>query len=55
MKGLFQKEQKVREAKRVKRAPKKAPPPESIAERYFEVLRLRQRLLEADASRANRQ
>lgn len=54
MKDAFQKERKPRELKKAKRAPKRAPAIETIAERYFEVLRLRQRVLEADAWRVGR-
>lgn len=55
MKEVLPKAPKLREARKSKRIRKKAPTPESIAEQYLEVLRLRQRLLEAHTSRATRQ
>jgi hypothetical protein len=51
MKGAFPKGRKPRELKKAKRVPKKSPAAETIAERYFEILRLRQRVLEADTWR----
>jgi len=54
MKSAFPKGRKPRELKKVKRAQKRPPVGETIAERYLEVLRLRQRLLEADAWRLDR-
>lgn len=55
MKEILPKARKPRETTKPKRIRKKAPTPESIAEQYLEVLRLRQRLLEAHASRSTRQ
>ncbi|OKO86836.1 hypothetical protein AC630_01965 [Bradyrhizobium sp. AS23.2] len=54
MKGAFPKGRKPRELKKAKRTPKRPPVAETIAERYFEVLRLRQRVLEADTWRLDR-
>lgn len=54
MKGAFPKGRKPRELKKAKRTPKRPPAMETIAERYFEVLRLRQRVLEADSWRSDR-
>jgi hypothetical protein len=54
MKSAFPKVRKPRELKRAKRTPKRPPATESIAERYFEVLRLRQRVIEADSWRLDR-
>ena len=54
MKSAFPKGRKPRELKKTKRAPKRPPVAETIAERYFEVLRLRQRVLEADTWRLGR-
>ncbi len=54
MKSAFSKERRPRELKKVKRAPKRPPVAETIAERYLEVLRLRQRVLEADTLRLDR-
>lgn len=54
MKGAFSKERKPRELKKAKRVPKRPPVRETIAERYLEVLRLRQRVLEADTWRLDR-
>lgn len=55
MKGAFQKRRKPRELKKAKRTPKPSPVAATITERYFEVLRLRQRVIEADACRVERQ
>lgn len=55
MKEILSKARKPREARKPKRIAKKAPTPESIAEQYLEVLRLRQRLLMVHASRPTRQ
>lgn len=54
MKGAFQKGRKPRELKKARRTPKRPPAMETIAERYFEILRLRQRVLEADSWRPER-
>jgi len=54
MKCAFPKGRKPRELKKTKRTPKRPPNAETIAERYFEVLRLRQRVLEADTWRLAR-
>jgi len=54
MKSALPKGRKPREMKKVKRAPKRPPVGETIAERYLEVLRLRQRVLEADSWRLDR-
>lgn len=54
MKGAFPKGRKPRELKKAKRVPKRPPVGETIAERYLEVLRLRQRVLEADTWRLDR-
>jgi len=54
MKGAVPKGRKPRDLKKAKRTPKRPPVAETITERYFEVLRLRQRVLEADAWRAGR-
>jgi len=54
MKNALPKGRKPREMKKVKRAPKKPSVGETIAERYLEVLRLRQRVLEADTWRLDR-
>jgi len=55
MKDALHKGRKPRELKKVQRMPKRPAAPETIASRYMEVLRLRQRVLEADSSRAVRQ
>ncbi len=54
MKGAFPKVRKPRDLKKAKRMPKRPPVGESIADRYLEVLRLRQRVLEADSWRLDR-
>ncbi|WP_156948738.1 hypothetical protein [Bradyrhizobium sp. WSM1417] len=54
MKDALHKGRKPRELKKVQRMSKRAAAPETIASRYLEVLRLRQRVLEADSSRAVR-
>lgn len=54
MKSAFPKGRKPRELRKAKRAPKRPPAAETIAERYLEVLRLRQRVLEADTLRLDR-
>lgn len=54
MKGTSRKGRKPRESKKVERAPKRLAPAVSIADRYFEVLRLRQRVLEAGTPRLDR-
>lgn len=54
MKGAFPKRRKSGELKKAKRMPKRPPVGETIAERYLEVLRLRQRVLEADTWRLDR-
>lgn len=54
MKSALPKGRKPREMKKIKRAPKRPPVGETIAERYLEVLRLRQRVLEADSWRLDR-
>lgn len=55
MKEVLPKARKLREARKSKQTPKKAATPQNIAEQYFEVLRLRQQLLEAHAWRTTRQ
>lgn len=55
MKEALPKARKLREARKSKRIRKKAATRETIAEQYFEVLRLRQQLLEAHAWRITRQ
>jgi hypothetical protein len=54
MKDALQKGRKPRELKKAKPTPKRATVPETIGERYVEVLRLRQRVLEADTWRLDR-
>ena len=54
MKSAFPKARKPRELKKAKRPPKRSPVAETITERYFEVLRLRQRVLEAGTWRLDR-
>lgn len=54
MKGAFPKGRKSRALKKTKRMPKRPPVGETIAERYLEVLRLRQRVLEVDSWRPDR-
>jgi hypothetical protein len=54
MKDTLQKGRKLRELKKAKPTPKRATVAETIAERYVEVLRLRQRVLEADTWRLDR-
>lgn len=54
MKSAFPKGRKPRDLKKAKRMPKRPPVGETIAERYFEIVRLRQRVLEADAARIGR-
>jgi hypothetical protein len=54
MKYAFPKERKPRELKKAKPIPKRPPIGETIAERYLEVLRLRQRVLEANTWRLDR-
>lgn len=55
MKEVLPKARRLRAAGKLKPVRKKAATPESIAEQYFEILRLRQQLLEAHASRTTRQ
>jgi hypothetical protein len=54
MKGALPKERKPRDLKKSKQRPPKLAVGETIAERYLEVLRLRQRVLEADTWRLAR-
>jgi len=54
MKSTFPKRRKSRELKKPKQMPKRPPVGETIAARYLEVLRLRQRVLEADGWRLDR-
>ncbi|MGY3346662.1 MULTISPECIES: hypothetical protein [unclassified Bradyrhizobium] len=54
MKGAFPKGRKPRELKKIKRMVKRPPAGDTIAERYLEVLRLRERVLEANAWRLDR-
>lgn len=54
MKSSFPKGRKSRELKKPKQMPKRPAVGETIAARYLEILRLRQRVLEADTWRPDR-